>query len=491
VLTLVRRARRRLLCNELLSQGVNASSAALMAFVLLLLVGTEVLNWQWALVIPVVAAVAGVYVARRRLPPPYTVAQVVDHRMRLADTLSTALFFSQGEPPPCVSREVRQSQFEQAARLAQTVDVRRAVPYTVPRTVYLLAALVLVASSLFALRYGLSRRLDLKPPPARILQETLGGHEPTRQAGNVHRKAPWNPDSPDARTASFSDPDQQSRGQLDATSDNVPDASSDPIQDRGAAASPNGASRKQAEAVEKVSDDGLELQDADAPDADGDDARSGKPGGKSSQNQQAAAQQGSNNSSESSSLLTKIKDAMQNLLSSLKPPQSFPGGRQQSETGAPGKGQQSGGKQPSAKDGRQQNGGQQGDSQEGQPSEEARNLQDSAGKGTGTRDTQQASKQPGSGIGSQDGDKNLRQAEQLAAMGKISEIIGKRSANITGEVTVEVRSTSQQLRTPYAQRGAQHSQGGAEIDRDEIPVALESYVERYFEQVRKSAPPGK
>ena len=69
-------------------------------------------------------------------------------------------------------------------------------------------------------------------------------------------------------------------------------------------------------------------------------------------------------------------------------------------------------------------------------------------------------------------------------MGKISEIIGKRSANLTGEATVEVQSTSQQLRTPYARRGAEHSQGGAEIGRDEVPVALQSYVERYFEQVR-------
>jgi len=74
-------------------------------------------------------------------------------------------------------------------------------------------------------------------------------------------------------------------------------------------------------------------------------------------------------------------------------------------------------------------------------------------------------------------------------MGKISQIVGKRSANVTGEATVEVRSTSQQLRTPYAPRGGEHSQGGAEIGRDEIPVALQTYVERYFEQVRKPAPP--
>ena len=89
-----------------------------------------------------------------------------------------------------------------------------------------------------------------------------------------------------------------------------------------------------------------------------------------------------------------------------------------------------------------------------------------------------------SGVGNEEGDKGTRLAEQLAAMGKISEIIGKRSANITGEAMVEVQSTSQQLRTPYAPRGARHSQGGAEIGRDEIPVALQTFVERYFEQVR-------
>ena len=83
----------------------------------------------------------------------------------------------------------------------------------------------------------------------------------------------------------------------------------------------------------------------------------------------------------------------------------------------------------------------------------------------------------------------MKLAEQLAAMGKISEIIGKRSATVTGEATVEVKSTSQQIRTPYAQRGSQHSQGGTEINRDEVPVALQSYVEHYFEQVRKQPAP--
>jgi hypothetical protein len=56
---------------------------------------------------------------------------------------------------------------------------------------------------------------------------------------------------------------------------------------------------------------------------------------------------------------------------------------------------------------------------------------------------------------------------------------------VTGESTVEVQNTSQQLHTAYVQKGAQHTQTGAQIDRDEIPVALQPYVEQYFDQVRK------
>ena len=48
-----------------------------------------------------------------------------------------------------------------------------------------------------------------------------------------------------------------------------------------------------------------------------------------------------------------------------------------------------------------------------------------------------------------------------------------------------MQNTSQQLRTQYAQRGVQHTQSGAQINRDEIPVVLQNYVEQYFEQVRK------
>jgi hypothetical protein len=211
---------------------------------------------------------------------------------------------------------------------------------------------------------------------------------------------------------------------------------------------------------------------------DGKSAQSGKP--------QNGEKRDASNAGESSSLMNKLKDAFQNLLSKAKPQQSQQGSAQhgKDQKSASGKPQQ--GSQPKGKDGQPRNGSQQGDAQEGEDGQEAKNSENAQqGKGQGKSDSEQASKQPGSGIGSQDGDKAIRNAEQLAAMGKISEILGKRSATISGEATVEVQTTNQQLRTPYAQKGVEHTQGGAEISRDEVPVALQPYVQQYFEQVRK------
>src|SRR5437899_55608 len=161
---LVHKARRRILGNELLAQGANAGIAALLAFILLLLFGTLVLSWQVALAVPVAAAAFGVYRVKRHMPSPYHVAQLIDRRLGLADSLSTALFFSEVDPAAPASPEIRRAQFERANVLAQSVDVRRAVPYRMPRAAYAMACLTLVAGSLFALRYGLTRRLDLRQP---------------------------------------------------------------------------------------------------------------------------------------------------------------------------------------------------------------------------------------------------------------------------------------------------------------------------------------
>jgi hypothetical protein len=484
---LVRQARRRVLGNQLFAQGANAGSAAFVAFILLLLFGTETLSWPVALAIPLAAISFGIYRVKRRMPSRYAVAQLVDRRLGLADNLSTALFFSEVDPGARVAPDVRRAQFEEAGRLAQSVEVRRAVPYTVPRAVYLMAGLALVAGSLFALRYGLSRRLDLRQPLASFLPESLTGGKPVHHADNARRNARQTPETPDDgstpsnqdRPSPGQNPNQEFQTAGESTTEAIAgmDAKSVPMQKPG-----------ERNDTEMASDDADSEESASGK--NGDESQDGQQGGKSAQSgkPQNGEKRDASNAGESSSLMNKLKDAFQNLLSKAKPRQSQQGSAQhgKDQKSASGKPQQ--GSQPNGKDGQPRNGGQQGDAQEGEDGQEAKNSESAQqGKGQGKSDSEQAGKQPGSGIGSQDGDKAIRNAEQLAAMGKISQILGKRSATISGEATVEVQTTNQQLRTPYAQKGAEHTQGGAEISRDEVPVALQPYVQQYFEQVRKQA----
>jgi hypothetical protein len=470
----------------LLAQGANAASIALIAFILLLLLGTQILNWQIVAAVSLLALAAGVFRVRKRLPSPYHVAQLVDRRLELADTISTALYFSEVAPEAPVPGDVRQAQFASAGRLAGTVDVRLAVPYVMPRALYAMVALLVVATSLFALRYGLSRKLDLKQPLANFLPESLSAAKTVRQANNARRNPKQIPQTPDEDLGS-EDQDQKGAGPEDAQQDMQ--TAGDPETKTDPKATPKAApGQKMPEPGDnQMASDDEDTQADNNGGKPGDENQNGQQGDKSGQSdKQQNGKQDSTGNNENSSLMSKMKDAFQNLMSKMKPQQNQQGAPQQGsqeQNSRQGKAQQ--GQKGQNKEG-QQSGNQQGDAQEGEEGQEAKNSDNAQqGKGQGKSDSQQASKQPGSGIGSQDGDKAIKNAEQLAAMGKISEILGKRSATISGEATVEVQSTSQQLHTPYAQKGAQHTQGGAEISRDEVPVALQPYVQQYFEQLRK------
>jgi hypothetical protein len=487
---LVHQARRRILGNQLFAQGANAVTAALAAFILLLLLGSEILHWPIVIAIPLAAAAFGIYRVKRRLPSPYAVAQLIDRRMGLADDISTALFFSEVDPNARVVAGVRSAQFERASRIAGTVDVRRAVPYTAPRGVYLVAGLALVAGSLFALRYGLSRRLDLKQPLANFLPESLTGGKAVRQANNARKNSKQTPETPDDGSSPPAQ-DQQAPGQDEAANQEIQTPGESPIQAANMDPKSFPIQKASESRDNEMATDDADSQGEGEAGKNGEESQDGQGDGKSgpSDKPQNGEKQDAKNASESSSLMSKMKDAFRNLLSKAKPQQNQ-GSPQPGKDGKSAQSKPQQGSKQSGKDGQPQNGQQQGDAQEGEDGQEAKNSENAQqGKGQGKSDSQQSSKQPGSGIGSQDGDKAIKNAEQLAAMGKISEILGKRSATISGEATVEVQTTQQQLHTPYAQKGAQHTQAGAEINRDEVPVALQPYVQQYFEQVRKQSAP--
>jgi hypothetical protein len=485
---LIGEARRRILTNELFAQGASASSAALAALILLLVVGSEILSWPVVVFVPLAALAIGAYRVRRRLPKPYGVAQIVDRRLNLADTLATAIYFTEVAPEAPVDAGVKRAQFAHAETVAQGLDARQAIPFVMPRSAYVMGALVLVASSLFALRYGLTRRLDLKQPLANFLPESLVPGKKTEQARNQRRNPKQFPQAPeeagenadsDQRGQDQQNPDQQIQTDGQSESEAAPNAN---------AKSPGKKQNEQPDSQMATDDQDQGNDNGGKNSEDNQDGQQGDSKSSQQQNQQPGNKQDANENTENSSLMDKMKDAFQNLMSKVKPQQQQQNGQQaqQDQKGQQGKSQQ-GSKQQNSKDG-QQSAGQQGDAQEGENGDQAKNDESTQQqKGQGKSDSQQSSKQPGSGVGSQDGDKAIKNAEQLAAMGKLTELMGKRSQNITGEATVEVQSTNQQLRTGYVNKGVQHTQGGAEINRDEVPVALQPYVQQYFEQVRKQA----
>jgi hypothetical protein len=123
-----------------------------------------------------------------------------------------------------------------------------------------------------------------------------------------------------------------------------------------------------------------------------------------------------------------------------------------------------------------------------QPGPGQQTAQAAQGRSPGQGEERPSPQEGKRGSGRQDGDKNLKEAGQVAAMGKIREILGRRAAGLKGEVLIEVKSGNQQLKTLYSQTQAAHVDSGGEIHRDEIPLIYQQFVEQYFEEIRKTAP---
>jgi hypothetical protein len=491
-----RRARRRLFWNEVLAQGACALSVGMGAVVLLLVLGTQLLDWRWLTLLPIVTLGIGVHRTLRRLPGLYPAAQLVDRRLQLADAISTALFFAGSARKS--ADDMRLAQLAQAERIADSIDFRAAIPFTMPRAVYAAGGLAFVATSLFALRYGLERRLDLRQPLASILENSFGGGGQVKTA-SLQKKAGMTKRSPleEAMGISTEDGTAKGQGELDEAPDAALETTSVPDTDNSKKAPSEATSKVKSPAGEQSEGDQAEGEaDGDAQGSNGgQEGQDGKQGNAQSKSgQQNQGNDSSGSGSENSSLVSKLRDAMSNLLSRMKQQPQGAGAQQPSnsnQNSQQGQGQKGSGQKAKSGQGKQQQGGQDSDSQEGDQGEDAQSAQNAQGRGAGQSSDDQASKQPGSGIGKQDGSKDVKLAEQMAAMGKISEIIGKRTANVSGEVTVEVQNSTQQLKTAWVQQKASHGNTGGEINRDEVPVEYQTYVQQYFEQVRKQDAPKK
>ena len=460
-----------------MEQAAVGLAAAMAGFIVLLLVGTQILDWYWPVVLFVATAAWGAWRTRRRIPSKYQLAQGVDRRLGLADTLSTAYFFGQ-DGARRGARAMVTAQREEAERASRGVTAEAAAPFAFPRPLYAASALTFLAGGLFFVRYGVRGSLDLRPP---LVEAVFDYFRPSQLA--TRNRPPTLPPGPQPIGLSLDGVDRQ----LDAAPDSALEVSDTPQFEDSTP-----ATEKAGRAKAPANPEGGEDQEEGSENAEGsrgDPKAANQPdsGQKSGQpNQGNQGQKG--RSPEDSGLMNKLKDAMANLMARLKTP---PQGSQTEAASSKMQGGQKSGTQSEKGQsvGKPEGQGTPTDEDQGQPGQPGEQAQAGQSNSSDKSSEQSDSK---TGAGKSDGAKDAREAAQLEAMGKISELFGRRAANVTGEVMVEVNSGKQQsLKTPYSNRSATHRDAGGEISRDEIPLAVQHFVQQYFEEVRKAAPPAK
>ena len=470
------RGKYRILQDRILSDLALAGSISLGAVILVLILGTRILDW-WVPVL-LLGATFGADAIRAILnvPTDEKVARMLDNRCHLADTLATAVHFRSS------LNEVAGAQRRQAENAVRQIDLAQALPFQFPKAAYALAGLGIAALCLFIYRFGTERELTLSAPIAHLNLDalSLAAHADEKARQDHGRKSgSSNSITPEGAVNRLGTSTSDNPGEKDSLGPSGTAVTTGSQQAKNDANSPSPDGKKTGGAREEATDSSD--AGAGAPRQNGDQPPSSRDGSPQS------AQSGSKPSGtpDSSGLMSKLRDAVSSLISRMKPQgsQAPPGGAQAA--------QQPNGKPPSGQPGASQQGkpdasGNPSD-QDGQESAASESDQMAPGKGAGKTGDQSASAKPGSGMGHQDGSKELKDAEQLSAMGKLSEIIGKRSANVTGEMTIEPQNGPQQLRTGYTRSTARHGEASGDVNRDEVPIALQSYVQEYFDQVHKQA----
>jgi hypothetical protein len=495
---LIRRGRVRQATHLVIHAASFAAVVAMGGAILLLIVGAQILNWYWIVLLFAGSLAASAYRSRAKLLSAYQVAQSIDRQLDFHDALSTAYYFSE-YPDRATSPEFVEQQRQGAEETARSADIRLGLPFLTPRTAYVNLALVAVAFGMFGLRYGIHRSLDLGSPLVHINFDGLFGNSPLvadARRGKLPGEArgPRDPNAPP-------DPWDAKTGDLDPANDAALQSAADPDPSTANTA-PDASAKADAKNTQQLppgtnpldsgeKGDSPQPGDANPNSSAGPDSKSDQQNGSKDAKESKDPNQ-SGSSGDNSSLGSKLRDALSNLLAKMKPQSKQGGGKpNDSSQSASSKSSQQGEKQEgdSKSPGQEQADASANSQSEGEQ-QQGGNQQASQGKSEGQSNNQPNSPDGKSGIGKQDGDKAAREAAELAAMGKLSEIIGKRAANISGEVMVEVSSGKQQLKTQYSQQNATHTEAGGEINRDEVPLAYQRYVQQYFAQVRK-LPAGK
>ena len=463
-----------------------AASGVLCGVILMLLLGTQILAWYWLLLLAAIGLGIVTFRIRARTVTSYRVAQILDRRLQLNDSISTAWFLlSQPEgSKPCLAGP----QIRRAEALAAHVRPVDAFPFTGRRAWALTGALAAAGFGLFAVRYlvtnSLSLRQALIPVHFEAIVERLRDVLPAMQPGDnssgsagagkreraeaaAQKSAHRLLQTPGADQPGTPDPNGREQVRVDresaqARSGKMSDASTGPKEEQGT---------------------------GDAAQATSNDQQSGNSNNaqQASGTKELADSQTAGNQQASNGLLNRMRDALSSLLARMRQNDSA---QRQAENSRSSEDKKPGEQVAS-------NNEQGSQMQQSAANQQARQQQASQGQGQTTEKLQssqganasKAADKKGpdaqSGIGRQDGDKSLKEAEEQKAMGKLADIIGKRSASVTGDMTVETGSGKQQLQTRFTGRMGVHTDTGGEINRDDIPVEFQPYVRAYMEQIRK------
>jgi hypothetical protein len=479
ITTVVRSAVRRRFAVVAVEQLAFALAPVFGGIVILLLAGTQILHWYWLAMLALAGLVVGVTRIRARSISAYRTAQILDSRLRLEDSLSTAWFLVENNQ----AREegVAGFQLRQAEEIAARVEPSQAFPFTWQRAWSLTGALAAVAFGLFCVRYLVTRSLSLEQPlipvqiapvferlESRLMRSSrLPGDSASR--GRTQQQADQTDSQlPDQKTA------QTPQGQREQTGD-----APDPNSKSGSKTQSDKSGNPQN--GEGQSRDGSANAQTDAKQTNQPAGDPTKPQNADSKRQSTGGQQGTQG------LMDRMKDALSSFMSKMRENSSQQAQQSNRPSNEDKAGSQNSGKaqQGQQQDARNQQASQDQSSEgqaQGQASEKTQ-----ASQGHSSDSMPEKGADAHSGIGRQDGDKDVKEAEQLQAMGKLAEIIGKRSASLTGDMTVETPSGKQQLKTAYSQKLGHHIDSGGEINRDEIPLADQQYVREYMELVRKQS----
>src|SRR5690606_18063909 len=106
-------------------------SAGLGGTIVLLILGTQILDWYWITALVLGTFVFGIFRIARRVPSMYTVAQVIDRRLSLNDFLSTAYYFDAFPGDRQAVPEIRAMQRDSAEQIAASVAIGQAIPFQI------------------------------------------------------------------------------------------------------------------------------------------------------------------------------------------------------------------------------------------------------------------------------------------------------------------------------------------------------------------------